>query len=205
VLVFAVSQLLPGDIGRNVLGLFSSAGWLERGTVVHVHRKVYLAGGRWAEQDLFASGAEIAAFDASAGRVAMLVCYDAWHEVAPWLAARDGAQLLVVVAASADGLPGERLDIPRTWDDLLRGIARLSQLHVVFVNRSGDEAGLRYWGGSRVLDPWGRELVRAGREECLEIVDVDLDAAREARAELDIGAGSRLDVVARNVDRLRDS
>ena len=97
---------------------------------------------------------------------------------------------LVVSAASADPLPGERLDIAGTWDDLLRATARLLQVVVVFVNRSGEEAGLRYWGGSRVIDPWGDELARAGREEGLTVVDVDPGSVAAARAEYDVAGDS---------------
>jgi predicted amidohydrolase len=180
----------------------SSMAWLEEGAVIGLHRKVLLAGGRWDEARSFAPGHDVAGFDTSLGRAGMLVCNDAWHPALPWLAARDGAELLVVSAASADPLPDERLDIAATWDDLLVGLARLLQVVVVFVNRAGDEAGLRYWGGSRVIDPWGRELARAGREEGVTVVDVDPAAVAAARAEYDVGGDGRLDVVASAVARL---
>lgn len=160
--------------------------WLEDGALVAVHRKLFLSGGRWDEARSFSPGSELADFGTRLGRAAMLACNDAWHPVAPWLAARGGAKLLVVSAASADPLPGERLDIAGTWDDLLRATARLLQLVVVFVNRSGEEAGLSYWGGSRVIDAWGNELGRAGRDAGVTLVDVDLGSVAAARAEYDI-------------------
>jgi predicted amidohydrolase len=187
-----------GDEGRT----HSSMAWLQHGSLVALHRKLFLAGGRWDEARRFAPGSELAAFDSAIGRAAMLVCNDAWHPVAPWLVARDGAELIVISAASADPLPTERVDIASTWDDLLRGIARLLQVIVVFVNRSGEEAGLSYWGGSRVIDPWGSELARAGRGEGLTVVDVDPGAVAAARAELDIAGNPRLDVVASAIARL---
>lgn len=183
----------------------SSMAWLEGGRVTELHRKVHLSGGRWDEARSFAPGRSIAAFDTSLGRAALLVCNDAWHPVLPWLAAGDGAKLLVVSAASADPLPGERLDIASTWDDLLVTMARLLQVVVVFVNRSGEEAGLRYWGGSRVIDPWGTELVRAGREEGVTVVDVAPRSVAAARAEYDVAGDRRLDVVASVVARLRQA
>jgi predicted amidohydrolase len=186
------------DDGRT----HSSMAWFEGGAVVALHRKLFLAGGRWDEARRFAPGDELAAFDSGLGRAAMLVCNDAWHPVAPWLAARDGAELIVISAASADPLPAERLDIASTWDDVVRGVARLLQVIVVFVNRSGAEAGLHYWGGSRVVDPWGAELGRAGRGEGLTVVDVDPGSVAIARAELDICGDPRLGVVASSIARL---
>ena len=180
----------------------SSMAWLEEGRLVALHRKAHLANGRWDETRSFAPGDGVAAFDTAFARAALLVCNDAWHPVLPWLAALDGAHLVVISAASADSLPGERLDIAATWTDLLAAAARLLQVVVVFVNRAGDEAGLSYWGGSRVIDAWGDELGRAGRDEGLTLVDVDLGTVTAARGELDLGAESRVALVAATLTRV---
>jgi predicted amidohydrolase len=122
----------------------------------------------------------------------------------PWLAAQDGAEVLYVLAASGRSLPGETIDIAGTWDDLLRAVARLLQVVVVFVNRSGVEGELRFWGGSRVLGPRGDELARAaGDAEELVVADVDLGAVRAARAEMPLAGGGPHDAVAAALNRLR--
>ena len=178
--------------------------WLERGGVAGLHRKVHPLGRAVGRVTELCPGTRTwpRSTRRSAGRRCSSATTPGTRSL-PWLAARDGAELLVVSAASAEPLPGERLDIAATWDDLLLGVARLLQVVVVFVNRSGDEAGLRYWGGSRVIDPWGTELARAGREEGVTVVEVESGAVAGARAEYDVAGDRRLDVVASVVARLK--
>ena len=185
-------------------GVYGSAAWLEGGRVAHVQRKLYLPTyGRFDEGRRFLPGDATAAFDTAHGRSALLVCNDAWQPVVPWLAAQDGAEVLYVLAASGRSLPGERIDIAETWDDLLRAIARLLQVVVVFVNRAGHEGELRFWGGSRVLGPWGDELARAGGGDELVVADVDLGTVQAARVEMPLGGGGPHDAVAAALERLR--
>jgi predicted amidohydrolase len=186
-------------------GVHDSAAWLEGGRVVHVQRKLYLPDyGRFDEGRRFLPGDETAAFDTAQGRAAVLVCNDAWQPVVPWLAVQDGAEVLYVLAASGRSLPGETIDIAGTWDDLLRTAARLLQVVVVFVNRSGVEGELRFWGGSRVLGPWGDELARAaGDGEELVVADVDLGVVEAARAEMPLAGGGPHGAVAAAFERLR--
>jgi predicted amidohydrolase len=55
----------------------------------------------------------------------------------------------------------------------------------VFVNRAGEEPGMRFWGGSHVYAPGGTLLAEAPRDEpALECADLDLDAVRRIRAEM---------------------
>jgi predicted amidohydrolase len=177
---------------------YNSAAWIEDGAVRHVQRKLYLPTyGRFDEGRRFRAGTALAGLETRHGRAAILVCNDAWQPVVPWLAAQDGARVLYVLASSGRSLPGEAIDIPGTWDDLLRTAARLLQVVVVFVNRAGEEAGFRYWGGSRVLGPLGEEVARAPADaEALVVADVDLGAVDEARAEMPLGGEGRHDLVA---------
>jgi predicted amidohydrolase len=48
------------------------------------------------------------------------------------------------------------------------------------VNHCGRRGGLNFWGGSRILDPFGRELARAGAGR--DLVFADLAAADVATA-----------------------
>src|SRR4026207_414020 len=75
----------------------------------HVHRKIFLPTyGVFDEERFVEPGESVSAFDMDWGRAAVIICEDAWHSLAPTLAAPDGGQLLLVVSASpARGpLPG---------------------------------------------------------------------------------------------------
>lgn len=76
---------------------YNAASYLSAGTTVHVHRKLYLPNYLvWEERKHASPGQTMRAFDTGFGRVATLICNDAWQPVLPWLAAQDGAELLLV-------------------------------------------------------------------------------------------------------------
>src|SRR4051794_32522094 len=69
---------------------YNSAVYAEGGTPVHVHRKLYLSGYPPFEEDrLFEPGETMRAFDTALGRMAVLICNDAWQPFLPSLAAHD--------------------------------------------------------------------------------------------------------------------
>jgi predicted amidohydrolase len=188
---------------------YDSALFLDGGAVVHVQRKTHLPTyGRWEEHKYFTAGPSVRAFDTRLGRTALLICNDAWQAPLAYIAAHDGARLLIVTAASslvhADGTDPAELE--RDWGDLLRFHARFLQAWVVFVNRVGNEAGVTFWGGSRIVDPWGRIVVEAPRaEEALVHADLDVTAVRRRRRELPLLKEPRLGLIRREIDRLIDA
>ena len=101
----------------------------------------------------FTAGDALQAFPTRFGTAAILICHDAWHPVLAMLAALDGADLLIVPAAS--GARGDNDELERDWATLLNHHARFTQVHIVFANRVGEENNARFWGGSRVVDPFG--------------------------------------------------
>jgi N-carbamoylputrescine amidase len=183
---------------------FNSAAYLSHGQVVHVHRKLYLPTYlSWEERKHSSPGQSLRVFDAPGARAAVLICNDAWQPVLPWLAAQDGAELLLVPANSAPALNPAALDTIDYWLQLLRFIARMQQCWVVFVNRVGTEGGVRFWGGSRVLDPTGAVVAEAPLwEPALVTVDIDVAAVRRRRREVPLLAEARLGLVERELRRL---
>jgi N-carbamoylputrescine amidase len=43
-----------------------------------------------------------------------------------------------------------------------------------FVNRTGEEEGMKYFGHSPVVSPQGKIIAQAGSEECIPIANIDL-------------------------------
>ena len=136
--------------------------------VRHVHRKVFLPTyGVFDEERFVEAGRDVRAFDARCGRVAMLVCEDAWHSLMGTIAAVDGAQLLAVVSASpARGLapdplhPGQPGSLAR-WERLAREMAGEHGTFVAMSQLVGFEGGKGFPGGSLLVGPDGDVLVRA--------------------------------------------
>ncbi len=79
----------------------------------------------------------------------------------------------------------------------------MQQCWVIFCNRVGTEAGARFWGGSRVLDPGGCVVVRAPLwEAALVTADIGVTAARRRRLDVPLLAEARLGLIARELRRL---
>jgi predicted amidohydrolase len=178
----------------------NSAAYLERGELRHVHRKLYLPTyDIWEERKHFTPGSAMRAFDTDVGRVAILICSDAWQPALPVVAIQDGAQVLIVPANSTS----RRSEIPQDWRDINRFYARQLECYVVFVNRVGDEAGLSFWGGSHVYDPFGELVAEAPvGEPALVTVELDLGAVRRRRLEMPLVKEARLALLTRELERL---
>ncbi|MFZ0386123.1 MAG: nitrilase-related carbon-nitrogen hydrolase [Solirubrobacteraceae bacterium] len=198
------SDVLVGFHEDGGVRAYNSAAYISRSTVVHLHRKLYLPNYlTWEERKHFSPGQSLRAFDTTQARAAILICYDAWQPPVPWLAAQDGAELLLVPTNSSTNLGPEKLDNQTYWERTLESIGRTQQAWVVFVNRVGSEAGVEFWGGSRVIDPYGEVVAQAPLwEPALTIVDVDIAAARRTRREIPLIAEARLGLIQRETARL---
>jgi predicted amidohydrolase len=200
--------VVVGFVEDGPVHTHNSAAYLEGGSIVRVQRKAYLPTyGRFEEHKHFTAGPSLRAFDTGWGRAALLICNDAWQPPLPFLAVHDGARTLIVPACSALAADsGDPAEIERDWNDLLRFHARFLQTHVVFVNRVGTEAGVTFWGGSQVLDPWGRVIAQAPRgEPAVTLAELDLDAVRRRRREMPLVKEPRLELLRRELDRLADA
>ena len=196
------TSVLLGFHERDGPSTYNSAAYFERGALVHVHRKLHLPQYlEFEEASLFAPGQALRAYDTAFGRVATLICGDAWEPGLPFVAVHDGARILYVPANSATRLE----EVESYWRDMTRLYARLLQCYVVFVNRVGDEDGFTFWGGSHVVDPFGEVVAEAARlAEELLVVEIDPALVEERRAALPLVRNGRLDVLQAECERLRN-
>jgi predicted amidohydrolase len=186
----------------------NAAAYLADGRVVHVHRKVHLPTyGLFEEGRDFGAGETVRAFDGGrAGRSGIAICEDLWHPTTAWLLAQDGAEVLFVT--SSGPTRGARDDGGPTsvgvWHDLLRMTAQFQTSYVVYVNRVGYEDGLNFGGGSAVIDPFGRTVVRAAAlEPDLVFADLRDETLRRARTVYPLLRDADLELVRRELDRVR--
>ncbi len=184
---------------------YNSAAYLESGVLRHLHRKLYLPNYRiYEERKHYNPGQSMRAFDTNFGRMAILICNDAWQTFLPFIAVQDGAQVLIIPADSGSypSYP-ELLDTRSYWRGITRFYARMLESYVVFVNRVGKQDNLVFWGYSHVVDPWGTVVAEGPLyEEALVTVDIDLGNVRRRRREVPLVKEARLALLARELNRL---
>src|SRR5213083_1956364 len=165
--------------------------------VRHVHRKVFLPTYGVFDEERFVDRGQdgVRSFETSwGGKVAILICEDAWHSLAATVAALEGAQLVIVPSASpARGLgepededcEGETLPASGVrWERIVRGIAEEHGVFVALANLVGFEGGKGFPGASAVIDPTGRVIARGPLfDEALLTADIDLDSLTTARSD----------------------
>lgn len=190
-----------GDAHR----VYLSSGYFAGGILRHVHRKVYLPTyGMFEEARFLTPGQRLQAFDTDMGRAAILICEDLWHPSTVGVMAADGAELLIAVAASpARGFGGDRPDSARIYEQMNRVYAQLFGMHVVFANRIGFEDGVGFWGGSEIVDPFGREIAKAAYfEPGLLHAAVDPRETHRAQILTPLGRDERLDLTLGELSRI---
>jgi predicted amidohydrolase len=156
--------------------------------IVHVHRKMFLPTyGVFDEERFLSRGRKLGAFDTRFGRMAMLVCEDAWHAIVPTIAAVKGARILIVPSASPGrGIDGDgELSSITQWRQTLRSAAIEHGVFVLYAGLTGFEGGKGMTGSSCVIDPRGTVLVEApATESCIVRANLDLRDIDLARASL---------------------
>lgn len=162
---------------------FNSAVFLNDGEVQHLHRKIYLPTYReFDERRYFMAGWTVSAFETPWCRMGMLICGDCWHLGLPYLLAHDGADVMIVLAASAVTGLTRAISTRDSWERMNRSYALTLSNFVVFANLVGEIDGTEFWGGSHVVLPDGQFLNQASfdREELL-VSTLDLKKLREQR------------------------
>jgi N-carbamoylputrescine amidase len=141
--------------------------------------------------------------DTSVGRLGVLVCWDQWYPEAARIMTLKGAQILIYPTAigylecpkdrvdelcEKENTPQEKAKMLDAWISVQRGHAVANGVPVVTVNRVGSEKdssgvleGINFWGNSFVLGPQGEFIARAGAEETVLEVEIDLEAGSEIR------------------------
>lgn len=186
----------------------NSAALLRDGELIGVHRKVYLPTyGMFDEGRFTRAGDRIRthAVGEPLGLIGLSICEDFWHASLPMLQALDGASLLVNLAAGPARAPGSSAGLAAIagWHKMQDTYALLGTVAVAFCNRIGNEEGLTFWGGSRILGADGSTIAEAPLyEEALVVGSIDVDDLRMQRYSLPLLSDERLELVRRELDRI---
>jgi len=172
-LLFGYSELSEGLV-YNSAALINTDGRMAAN-----YRKIHLYGPE--EQRLFKPGEQWVVHSIAGINVGVLICYDIEFPEAVRLLALKGAELIAVPTALA--VPC--LEVPTSIEvakKIVPARALENQVFVAYVNRCGSEGDMDYCGLSCVVGPDGRELVQAGLEEALLIVEINPTAISKERS-----------------------
>ncbi|MFI5158759.1 MAG: carbon-nitrogen hydrolase [Sphingobacteriales bacterium] len=109
--------------------------------------------------------------------VGVLICWDQWYPEAARITALMGAEILFYPTAIGWATTQDNetnVDQYNAWQTIQRSHAVANGVHVVSVNRVGHEAGVDFWGGSFVANPFGKLLYQASHDK-EEIIIQNLD------------------------------
>lgn len=174
--------------------------------MVHIHRKINLPTyGKLEEAKYVAPGRFVETWELDEDwRAGLLICADAWNPALTHLAFLHGATLLITPVSSGVEAVGADFDNPAGWALTIRFYAMMYGAPVIMANRTGTEHGLTFWGGSRIVDPFGRELAVAGTGEELITATLDFATVRRARHLLPTVRDSNIGLILRETARLTD-
>src|SRR5688572_3382550 len=103
-------------------------------------------------------------FETKFAKIGVLICWDQWYPEAARITSLMGAEILFY--PTAIGWAGTQSNETNeeqynAWQTIQRSHAVANGVHVVSVNRIGEEVGMTFWGGSFVSNPFGRLLYKA--------------------------------------------
>ena len=155
--------------------IFNTAVFVGPKGVIGKFRKMYLpTHSVFEEKRYFRPGYQTAAFDTPVGNVGLFICYDIFFPEICRLTRLKGAELVVCISAS----PAVR----RNYFEIFTAARALENTaFLAYVNLTGVEDGLQFWGGSRLVSPTGDVLVKAKYdEEDLVVCEVDYQDIKPA-------------------------
>ena len=157
--------------------IFNTAVFIGPTGFIGKFRKMYLpTHSVFEEKRYFRPGYQTVAFNTTIGNIGLIICYDLFFPEVCRLTRLKGAELIVCISAS----PAIRKDY---FEILTAARALENTVFLVYVNLSGVEEGLQFWGGSRLVSPTGDLMAKAKYdEEDLVICEGDYSDMRPAEA-----------------------
>jgi N-carbamoylputrescine amidase len=186
------------------------------GSVAGLYRKMHIPDDPGFYEKFYFTPGDLGfkAVDVRAGRIGALICWDQWYPEGARLTALAGAAVLFYPTAIG-WHPAEKAEHGASQRDAWRTIQRSHAIangcYVAAVNRVGHErespgaAGLEFWGGTFLCDPFGVVVAEASgdREETL-VAPVDLGRIEEVRRHWPFLRDRRVDAFGDLTRRFRD-
>ena len=165
------------------------------GSIAGIYRKMHIPDDPLYYEKFYFTPGDLGfrALQTSAGKIGTLICWDQWYPEGARITALQGATTLFFPTAIG-WHPSEKEEFGtaqyEAWQTIQRSHAIANGVFACAVNRVGHEsgdvthngvslkgpegAGLEFWGGSFIADPFGRILAQASHTD-EEILIADLD------------------------------
>jgi N-carbamoylputrescine amidase len=132
-------------------------------------------------------GAGYRIFETKFAKIGVLICWDQWYPEAARITALMGAEVLFYPTAIGWDTTEANTNINReqynAWQTIQRSHAIANGVHVVSVNRVGQEQEQLFWGGSFVANPHGTLLYLASHDQPeVHVQEIDLDKTEYYRS-----------------------
>ena len=191
------------------------------GSIASIYRKMHIPDDPlYYEKYYFTPGDRgFQAYDTAFGRIGTLVCWDQWYPEGARLTALQGAEALFYPTAIG-WHPAEKDEFGvaqyEAWQTIQRSHAIANGVYVAGVNRVGHEqgdvlgnrvegAGLEFWGGSFLADPFGRIVAKASHtEEEILIAEINPTLLEDTRRNWPFLRDRRIDAYAPITQRFLD-
>lgn len=118
-------------------------------------------------------------FDTKFAKIGVLICWDQWYPEAARITSLKGAEMLIYPTAIGwantqdEATNSEQFN---AWQTIQQSHAIANGVHVLSINRVGNEADMKFWGGSFIANPMGRILRQASHDKEEIIVEtIDLN------------------------------
>ena len=185
---------------RRAAGIYhNTVAVLERdGAIIGTYRKMHIPDDPLYYEKFYFTPGDLGfrAMDTSFGRIGTLICWDQWYPEGARITALQGATTLFFPTAIG-WHPAEKAEHGEAqysaWQTIQRSHAIANGVYVAAVNRTGHEdgnvlgnkvegAGLEFWGGSFIADPFGRVIAQAAHDkEDILVGEVDLKLLEDQR------------------------
>jgi predicted amidohydrolase len=155
------------------------------GDIIATYRKIHLfdvdleSDASYRESATVGAGEEIVTFDLDGVTVGLAICYDLRFPELFRILALKGAQAIILPAAFALATGKDH------WETLIRARAIENGLYMLAPGQVGAHPpGLRCYGRSMVVDPWGLMVAQASDTPAVLVSQVDFSLVQRIRAQV---------------------
>jgi predicted amidohydrolase len=189
----------------QAMNFYNSALVAVDGNILFSYRKLNLPNyGVFEERKIFSGGKRVRVFKLQGLTVAPFICNDLWHPSLPYLGIVQKADIFATLFNSCKESMSEEFSNIESWSIINRFYARVFGIYNLCANRVGCEAleprkasvkkseklvdapvggkSFRFWGGSEIIDPFGKPATTAAQDKPSAIfADVSRDLLRRKR------------------------